>query len=135
MRGEGAKLNGYPIKAEHPTDDRLVVLASRSEVKRGEFKPFDASAEITPVGSIAYKLALVAAGRADATWSLGPKNEWDIAAGVLLMEEAGGHVTDKRDHPFRFNQANTLVNGIVATTATARDKVLQLIQKYSVHSC
>ncbi|MHB9145046.1 MAG: 3'(2'),5'-bisphosphate nucleotidase CysQ [Symbiobacteriia bacterium] len=131
VRGEGARLNGHPVKADHPMGERLVVLASRSEVKRGEFKTFDASAEITPVGSIAYKLALVAAGRGDATWSLGPKNEWDIAAGVLLVQEAGGSVTDKAGRAFRFNQPNTLVNGIVATSAGAHDKVLQLLREHA----
>lgn len=128
VRGEGTLLNGRPIRAERPERNRLMVLASRSEVKRGEFKPFEASAEIQPVGSIAYKLALVADGRADATWSLGPKNEWDIAAGVLLVQEAGGLVSDRTGRPFRFNQANTLVNGILATTAAAREEVFRLIQ-------
>lgn len=134
VRGQGAKLNGHPVQADHPMADRLVVLASRSEVNRGEFRLFAASSDIIPAGSIAYKLALVAAGRADATWSLGPKNEWDIAAGVLLVDEAGGSVTDQEGQTFRFNQANTLVNGIIATSTAARDTVLQLHRRSSPRS-
>ena len=42
------------------------------------------------MGSVAYKMALVAAGVADATWTLAPKHEWDVAAGVALVLAAGG---------------------------------------------
>src|ERR1700677_408487 len=62
-----------------------LVLASRSEVKRGEWKQFEsAEFNIRPMGSVAYKLGLVAAGRADLTFTLVPKNEWDVAAGAAL---------------------------------------------------
>ncbi|MEM2567111.1 MAG: 3'(2'),5'-bisphosphate nucleotidase CysQ [Candidatus Bathyarchaeia archaeon] len=129
MRGKGAWLNGNRIQANHILKDRPIILASRSEVKRGEFQPFEAYAIVKPVGSIAYKLSLVAAGRADATFSLGPKNEWDIAAGVLLVEEAGGRVTDKEGNPFKFNQPNTLVNGIIAATQDTYHLIRSMIEK------
>ena len=74
-RGGGAVLNGQPI---HVAEGR-VVLASRSETKRGEFTPFE-DWEVRPVGSIQYKLALVAAGQGAVTWSRGPKHEWDVCA-------------------------------------------------------
>ena len=45
-------------------------------------------------GSVAYKLASSSTGDGDATFTLTPKNEWDICAGTLLVEEAGGRVTD-----------------------------------------
>ena len=128
-KGQGAWLNGEAINAEHALAARPVLLASRSEVKRGEFEPFEPFAEIRPCGSIAYKLALVAAGVADATFSLGPKNEWDIAAGVLLVSEANGQVADTRDKSFTFNQRSTLVDGIVATTKRALQPVRMLIER------
>ena len=128
-KGQGAWLNGEAINAEHALAARPVLLASRSEVKRGEFEPFEPFAEIRPCGSIAYKLALVAAGVADATFSLGPKNEWDIAAGVLLVSEANGQVADTRDKAFTFNQRSTLVDGIVATTKRALQPVRMLIER------
>lgn len=80
-RGQGAWLNGEAIKAEHPLGDRPILLASRTEINRGEFKAFEPFAEIHPCGSIAYKLAMIAAGRANGTFSLGSKNDWNIAAG------------------------------------------------------
>jgi myo-inositol-1(or 4)-monophosphatase len=127
--GQGAWLNGKAIKAEHAISTKPVLLASRSEIKRGEFELFEPFARIRPCGSIAYKLALVAAGMADATFSLGPKNEWDIAAGVLLVNESGGNATDRTGAPFTFNQRSTLVDGIVATTRDALEPVRMLIEQ------
>ncbi len=70
------------------------VCASRSEVRRGEWSRFEGSVHhIVPTGSVAYKLALVAAGRLDATWTLLPKHEWDLAAGAALVVAAGGWVS------------------------------------------
>ncbi len=131
--GQGAWLNEKVINAEHPLTEKPVLLASRSEIKRGEFESFEPFAQIRPCGSIAYKLALVAAGMADATFSLGPKNEWDIAAGVLLVSESGGNVTNKCGKPFVFNQRSTLIDGIVATTRDALEPVKILIEQ--VTSC
>ncbi len=108
------------------------VLASRSEYGRGEFEGFIVPLEIVPTGSIAYKLALVAAGRADATWSQGPKSEWDIAAGVLLVTEAGGQVTDLDGAPHRFNQLQPAVNGIVATNGHLHAAVMALLETHPV---
>jgi myo-inositol-1(or 4)-monophosphatase len=92
-----------------------VFLVSRSEYARGEWDAFARNQHIKQVGSIAYKLALVASGHAYATLSYGPKNEWDIAAGVLLVTEAGGRVTNNRQETIMFNNKDTLVDGIIAT--------------------
>ena len=129
VSGHGAWLNEKKINAEHELTAKPVLLASRSEIKRGEFESFEPFARIHPCGSIAYKLALVAAGMADVTFSLGPKNEWDIAAGVLLVSESGGNATDKSGAPFTFNQPKTLVDGIVATTKGALEPVRKMIQQ------
>ncbi len=131
-KDKGAWLNGEPINARHPMGVRPVLLASRSEIKRDEFKPFEPFAEIRPCGSIAYKLALVAGGFVDATFSLGPKNEWDIAAGVLLVAEAGGEVSDITGKSFLFNQRSTLVDGIVGATKSAIDPVRTLIDRTAI---
>lgn len=67
----GVTYNGRPAHAATRTTlDGAVVLASRQECKRGEWLRFEkAPFEIRPVGSVAYKLSLVAAGHADATWA------------------------------------------------------------------
>lgn len=84
--------------------DGDVVLASRSEAERGEFAPFEGEWVIKSVGSIQFKLAQVAQGRGAVTWSRGPKREWDVCAGALLVQEAGGVTSDRRGHPLRFNR-------------------------------
>jgi myo-inositol-1(or 4)-monophosphatase len=114
--GQGITLNG---KAVRPSSRRnlsdAVVLASRSEMKRGEWDCFRNAPFVTkPMGSVAYKLALVAAGRADATWTLTPKSEWDIAAGVALVECSGGLVRAINNSPIRFNQKSTRLPGLFA---------------------
>ena len=76
------------------------------------------------MGSVAYKLACVAGGLADATWTLVPKHEWDVAAGVALVRAAGGEVCTSRGEPRRFNQAETLLPGLVATTPRLAPHVL-----------
>lgn len=124
--GLGAELNGQTIHCKNNHTDKLKLLASRSEYKRGEWERFMQN-EVVIVGSIAYKLALVAAGEADATFSLGPKNEWDIAAGVLIVQEAGGVVTDKHHQPFKFNSKKVLVDSIVASSAVTSDLVFKMI--------
>jgi myo-inositol-1(or 4)-monophosphatase len=127
-RGGGAYLNGEPIRVSRRSElEGSRVIASRSEMGRGEFDPYQPSFQVQEVGSIAYKLGLVAAGRADLTWSLGPKNEWDIAAGVLLIREAGGEITDPAGEPFRFNRPDPLVPGILASNGLLHQGALQAV--------
>ncbi len=94
---------------------RPLVLASRSEMGRGEWDWLKAAPfEVRPVGSIAYKLAMVATGRADATWTFVPKSEWDVAAGVALVMSSGGIVRGLDGKPLAFNQSETKRDGLVA---------------------
>ena len=114
-RSGGTFLNGNRTQVTNRTQlNGALVDASRSECKRGEFKPFEELLQIHIVGSTAYKLARVAAGLCDASWSRGPKNEWDICAGVFLVTEAGGRCVDLDNTPFTFNHPNTLVSGFIA---------------------
>jgi myo-inositol-1(or 4)-monophosphatase len=129
IKDQGAYLNGKQIQVKETIDEKPTIVASRSEINRGEFEPFEDISKVVPTGSIAYKLALVAAGEADGTFSLGPKNEWDIAAGCLIVEEAGGKISDKYGQGFKFNQKDTLVNSIVGTSKAASEQIFNMIQK------
>ena len=87
-----------------------VVIASRTEISRDQFAPYDGwFREIRPVGSIAWKLACIAFGDGDLNISMAPKNEWDVCAGDLLVREAGGVYVDFEGAPRRYNQAKTLI--------------------------
>ena len=105
--GLGVTLNGEAAP-ERPRQQGLegaLVLASRSETGRGEWERYaDAPFAVRPCGSVAYKLALVAAGVADATWTLSPKNEWDVAAGAALVRAAGGAVLHADGSEPKFNR-------------------------------
>lgn len=125
----GVTLNGKKVKVTERDDlNGARVLASRSEVKRGEWDRFmDGPLDVIPCGSVAYKLALVSAGLADATFTLVPKNEWDIAAGVLLVEAAGGRVVDKDGNKFVFNRKETLVTGLISSGQQLFDQINKII--------
>ena len=131
LRGHGIKLNGHPVRVSDRTQlEGARIDASRSERKRGEFKPFEGLLQIQTMGSIAFKLARVSAGLVDATWSRGPKNEWDICAGVCLIEEAGGRIVDLDNEPLTFNRPYPKVNGIIATNGLLHDQVIASLLPY-----
>ncbi len=68
--------------------------------------------------SLAYRMALVAEGRFDGMLTLRNSWEWDVAAGALLISEAGGRVSDRTGAPLRFNSAARQTAGIVAGAPT-----------------
>jgi myo-inositol-1(or 4)-monophosphatase len=106
QRGRGALLNGEPIRTSGVTDiARALVAASFAahvDFPSREIDQFLAASlkcqSVRRTGSAALNLAYVACGRFDAFWALSTK-AWDVAAGVLLVEEAGGVVTSQDGSP------------------------------------
>jgi myo-inositol-1(or 4)-monophosphatase len=112
--GHGAFLNQHPIRVTPRHDIKGArLLVSRSEPRR-RFQVFVERCEIKPVGSIAYRLARVASGDGDGTLTFRSIHEWDICAGVLLVEEAGGKVVDGGGNALIFNQREPRHRGVVA---------------------
>ncbi len=129
VRGQGAWCGEQQLRVpETPRLAEATILSSRSETKRGEWKDLSALFHARPMGSIAYKLACIVNGEADASFTLVPKNEWDICAGTLLVEEAGGTVTNLRGKPVIFNQPTTLLQGLVASNGNLHAQLLALIR-------
>jgi myo-inositol-1(or 4)-monophosphatase len=128
----GVTYNGKPSQPSQRTSlDGALVLASRSEVKRGEWKPFEnAPFTIRPMGSVAYKLALVSAGLADITFTLTPKNEWDVVAGAALVQSAGGFVSTLEKTELTANRRNPLLTGLLASGPYLKDALLALVDPY-----
>lgn len=128
----GVLYNRQPARAsQRSTFEGALILASRSEVKRGEWKPFEHGPfKIQPMGSIAYKLALVAAGRADATFTLTPKNEWDVVAGVALVKSAGGFIATLEKADLTANRRNPLLSGLLASGPLLKDHLLALVEPH-----
>lgn len=127
-RGEGAFLNRHPIHVTPKKDlEKAHILASRSEISKGEWRPYVGRCMIHPLGGMAYKMARVAAGSADGSFSLSPKSEWDICAGALLIEEAKGEVSLPNGKPFQFNNENFVFPGIVYGNSSIHKQLLGLI--------
>lgn len=101
-RGAGAQLNDRRLRVTKQKTLENSLIATGFPFKYHEHYPafsnmvnavFPKATDIRRGGSAALDLAYVAAGRVDGYWEIGLK-KWDLAAGVLLVEEAGGVVTD-----------------------------------------
>ena len=115
----GVTLNGEAVSCDPDMGlGGARIYASRSEVGRGEWERYaEAEFEVVPCGSVAYKLGLVAAGRADATITLVPKHEWDVVAGAALVRAAGLRVIHADGTEPRFNRPVTLLPNFLAGPA------------------
>src|SRR4030095_11881607 len=107
IRGEGAHLNGTPIRVS--SRDRLEEaplvtgfpydLPTSAANNPDHFVEFmKRSRAVRRLGSAAIDLALVACGRLDGFWEL-KLHPWDVAAGALIVEEAGGRTSDPSGLP------------------------------------
>jgi len=106
-RGKGAWLNGVPIHVSHQTqlDQSLLVTGFPYDIRTRKENNLDNHARLAlnsqgvrRLGSAALDLCYVAAGRFDAFWELS-LSSWDIAAGSLIVEHAGGIVTNVQGEP------------------------------------
>jgi myo-inositol-1(or 4)-monophosphatase len=118
-RGEGAKLNDHRIRVTKRRDLNDALVATGFPFKYPEqhdayfdsFKAvFPQVADVRRAGSAALDLAYVAAGRLDGYWEIGLQN-WDLAAGLLLVEEAGGVVTNFNGDDVVFDNGNVVAGG------------------------
>ncbi|MDA9208482.1 3'(2'),5'-bisphosphate nucleotidase CysQ, partial [Octadecabacter sp.] len=112
---DGAHCNGDRI---YVADDKLIETATALSAKPNMDPKFWA-ADVPAFkrafrSSLAYRLALVAQGNFDAMLTFRPTWEWDVAAGSLLVTEAGGTVTDQCGATPLFNNAHPQINGMVA---------------------
>lgn len=116
VKGGGTFLNGSRVFCSECQDlGEASLIVSRSEKARGEVDTLEPYLrKVKPVGSVAYKLAVVAAGAADLNVSVQPKNEWDVCGGDLLVREAGGQMVDLDGQLRRYNQADPLIRGGLA---------------------
>jgi myo-inositol-1(or 4)-monophosphatase len=80
------------------------------------------------MGSVAYKLSLVAAGLSDATWTLVPKHEWDVAAGVALVCAAGGQAWIPGGEAPVFNRKKPWLPGLIAAPAGLAEPIRRFLQ-------
>jgi len=129
----GVGLSVHLGKGQRPDDESSKrVLASRSEVNRGQWDVVRESGwVVTPLGSVAYKLALVAAGLGPVSWTPVPKHEWDVAGGAALLRAAGGNLLSLELEALRFNSDRPWLSGAIAVPMGFRhlDEVEDLIKR------
>ena len=136
-RGEGSSLNGRPLRvsaAQTLVDAMLDTgfpydVHGRIDEIVGLFGAFVGRARaVRRLGSAALDLCYVAAGRLDGFWESDLK-PWDIAAGALIVAEAGGRVSDMNGAPFSSRGRHVLAsNGIV------HDAMLEVIRSHRLDS-
>jgi myo-inositol-1(or 4)-monophosphatase len=131
-RGGGALLNGVPMRVSSTPaliDSLLVTgfpydVQSRLDAVLGLFREFVGKARgIRRLGSAAIDLCYVASGRFDGFWERGLA-PWDVAAGALLVEEAGGRVSSLSGQPFASRSREVL-----ATNAQIHEQMLEVIAR------
>jgi len=128
--GQGARLNGQPIRVsgQESLKDSLLVTGFPYNFK--EILPqlmsrfagcLSASQGVRRLGSAAIDLCFVACGRFEGFWEQN-LNPWDTAAGLLILLEAGGRVTDFSGRPFEVDMKE-----ILATNGRIHDAMLDLM--------
>jgi len=129
-RGMGARVNGDPLQVSGTTTliDALLVTGFPYDVHRGAgdlvdlFGEFLARARaVRRLGSAALDLCYVAAGRLDGFWEQHLK-PWDVAAGALILEEAGGRITGIDGTPF-----DAAAGHLVASNGALHDQMVGVI--------
>jgi myo-inositol-1(or 4)-monophosphatase len=120
-RGRGARLNGRPMRVSRTPElaEALIATGFPSRKRHQDtnihfYHEFTLRSHgVRRAGSAALDLAYVAAGRLEAFWEFN-LNPWDTAAGILLVEEAGGRVTDFSGYAFRLDSREILAsNGLI----------------------
>lgn len=124
--GGGARLNGQPVFASDTErlDDAAVLADARLLEGPQWDEPWPAMRFETR-NSLAYRMALVAAGAFDAAIALSPKWDWDVAAGALIAAEAGAKVSDHHGRPWRFNRPDPRQASLVCAAAALHPLIVR----------
>ena len=84
--------------------------------------------DIEKIGSIAYKIALVAKGKIDATLSFTRKSDWDVAAASLILEEAGGKISLINGNGISYNTKDLKIPSLISANKIIHKKFCDIIQ-------
>lgn len=127
-RGLGAHLNDDPIFVSERTTLSGMRVAGGEGVyaKAPPIAALDPSVEFIGATSMALRLCHVAAGDCDATVALSAKSDWDLAAGMLLVQEAGGTVSDQKGCPLPLFK-NRRHGSVVAANFTLHSQLIALL--------
>ncbi len=118
-------LNGARVRVRPwRPGDALTLLVSGREARTAGFERHFAHAKVRGLGSLAYRLARVAAGQADGLVSLRRVADWDLAAGARMVEAAGGVVTDRHGRTLVLNRSRPVHDGLVVAAPALHGELL-----------
>ncbi|WP_318527633.1 3'(2'),5'-bisphosphate nucleotidase CysQ [Actibacterium sp. XHP0104] len=123
--GGGAALNGTPIATGTRADlegAELLVARPAMEPRFWQDRAPKVGRNLRP--SLAYRLCLVAEGRYDAMVTIRDSWDWDIAAGALILTEAGAVISDRKGNPLSFNTPHPASGGVVAGNAAIHRQII-----------
>lgn len=130
-RGKGAYVHGKPMNVSKEQSLRQSLVATGFPADHQMALPLNLRQiqavapqvrNIRTAGSAALHMAYVAAGRLSGFWEIG-LNSWDLAAGSLLVEEAGGKVTDLNGEPYHLG-----VRNVAASNGAVHGELLKALQ-------
>ena len=130
-KSQGARKNAEPIHVSAQTGfDGMRLLAEKKILDPGHWTvPWPLSIHGETRASAAYRLALVAAGEFDAMVALSRKSDWDVAAGDLIVHEAGGLVTTREGETLTYNREKTEHKSIICAGPTLHSRLLARMQE------
>ncbi len=125
QKGQGALLNNEPIQVSSTVDlNKAKIISSKGHFKR-TFENQKERPRYLWRCSMAYRICLVACAEVDATISLTPKSDWDIAASHLILEESGGKIGTPKGKTIRYNKHELRHVGVVAATNGLYDPLIE----------
>lgn len=128
--GQGAKLNGRPIHVSNRSELAGCNIAAYGPMFRHPaWRDPWPDMNIVQRDSVAYRFALVASGEADAAFGMNAKQDWDLAAADLIVQEAGGCVTSARGHTMKYNGVDPKHRSFIAAGPALHDQLLQRVQR------
>ncbi len=130
MAGHGAFLDGRRLRVSEATDPRACMVSTgfsydRETVERNVpvlARALTQTRALRRAGAAALDICYVAAGRVDAFWEL-QLNAWDVAAGMLIVREAGGTVTGPDGSPYRWDH-----DALLASNGAVHARLLDLLR-------
>jgi myo-inositol-1(or 4)-monophosphatase len=126
--GAGVRLNGEPLeRAMRPASAALRAIGNRTALHKLS-SLYIADADTSPDIPMLLRLCFVASGLYDLAVATSPKHDWDLAAGDLIVHEAGGIVTDRSGARFEFNRPETFQAGLIACHGALHGKVLAAME-------
>jgi myo-inositol-1(or 4)-monophosphatase len=131
-KGQGARKNGAIVQVSARSNfEGAQFLAEKKVMDPARWaNPWPNSIRIETRASAAYRMALVAAGEFDAMISLSPKSDWDVAAGDLIVHEAGGRVTTREGDTLFYNGEKPEHRSVICAGPSMHARILARLHDF-----